>query len=182
MIEERAGFAALRVSGKQARDLFEEEAGGHRWQRVSPTEKRGRVHTSTITVAVMSEPTETQVRIDDRDLDWKTCRGSGAGGQNRNKRDTAVQLTHKPTGLSVRYEAERTQDRNKSGALALLRARIWDRENTKNQTNRSAARKSQIGSGMRGDKRRTIRVRDDSVVDHETGRSWSFKNYSRGIW
>lgn len=170
------------ASGKDAERIFRDEAGGHRWQRIPPTEKRGRVQTSTITVAVLAEPTEAQVNIDWRDIEVKTCRGSGAGGQHRNKTETAVQMKHLPTGVSVRCESERSQDQNKKTALAMLRARIWEAERNRVAGQRASERRQQVGSGMRGDKRRTIRCQDGQVNDHVTGRSWELKRYLRGDW
>jgi peptide chain release factor 1 len=140
------------------------------------------VHTSTITICCLPEPTEVQVRLDDRDLDWKTCRASGAGGQKVNKTDSAVQLTYKPTGLMVRVETERSQHQNRATALVLLRARLWEAKREKDATERANDRKSQVGSGMRGDKRRTIRTQDGQVNDHPTGRRWNLKDYLRGEW
>lgn len=171
----------FRVTG-EAESLFLDEAGGHRYQRVSPTEKRGRVHTSTITVATLKEPTATQVRIDDRDLEFSTTRGSGPGGQNRNKVESCVIVKHKPSGLTVRCETERSQHQNKASALSLLRARLWEQEQTKQFSQRADARKQQVGSGQRGDKRRTIRCQDDQVNDHVTGKHWTWKDYERGNW
>ena len=168
--------------GRDADDVFRDEAGGHRWQRIPPNEKRGRVQTSTVTVAVLPEPTETQVRIAPGDLEWATCRGSGAGGQHRNKTESAVQLVHRPTGVMVRCESERSQHQNRATALALLRARLWATEQEKRVGGIAASRKAQIGSGMRGDKRRTIRVQDGVVNDHVTGKRWSFRDYERGDW
>lgn len=182
VVEERAGLTVLRVTGKNAAQTFEHEAGGHRWQRVPPTEKRGRVQTSTITVAVLPEPTATEVVLRDADLDYKFCRGSGAGGQHRNVTDSAVVLTHKPTGVVVRCESERSQHANKDTALAVLRARLWEVTQLALDGKRALDRKAQVGSGMRGDKRRTIRVRDDVVNDHVTGRQWKFRDYERGNW
>lgn len=168
--------------GKHAVETFKDEPGGHRWQRVPPTEKQGRVQTSTITVAVLPEPTATQVVLNERDLDFKFCRGSGAGGQHRNVTDSAVVLTHRPTGVVVRCESERSQHANKDTALAVLRARLWEVTQLALDGKRALDRRAQIGSGMRGDKRRTIRVRDDVVNDHVTGRQWKFRAYARGDW
>lgn len=150
--------------------------------RVPPNDKRGRVQTSTVTVAVLPEPTESEVRIDDRDLDIRTCRGSGAGGQHRNKTDSAVQITHRPSGIVVRCESERSQIQNRATALAALRARLAAASRDAATNARDSDRRAQIGSGQRGDKRRTIRVGDDQVTDHITGRTWRFKAYSRGRW
>lgn len=182
LVEERAGFIACRVTGKGAWETFKNEPGGHRWQRIPPNEKRGRVHTSTVTVAVLPEPTPTQVVLRDEDLEFSTCRGSGAGGQHRNKTESAVQLKHIPSGLMVRCENERSQSQNKESARQVLRARLWQLEQDRNSGARASDRKRQVGSGMRGDKRRTIRTQDDVVNDHETGKQWRFKDYARGNW
>lgn len=182
LVEERTGFIAFRVTGKGAWETFRNEPGGHRWQRIPPNEKRGRVHTSTITVAVLPEPTPTQVVLRDADLDFATCRGSGAGGQHRNKTESAVVLKHLPTGLMVRCENERSQAQNKETARSVLRARLWQLEQERASGARADDRKRQVGSGMRGDKRRTIRTQDDVVNDHETGKQWRFADYRRGIW
>lgn len=182
IIEERPGLLVFRVSGAEADRTFENEAGGHRWQRIPPTERNGRVQTSTVTVAVLQEPTETQVVIRDGDLEWSICRGSGAGGQHRNVTDSAVQLRHKPSGLVVRCESERSQHRNKASALSVLRSRLWAMENSRRLGAVAENRKRQVGSGMRGDKRRTIRVRDGAVNDHITGRKWRYADYVAGKW
>jgi peptide chain release factor 1 len=182
IIEERPGLLIFRAHGESAARDFQDEAGGHRWQRVPPTEKRGRVQTSTVTVAVLEEPTPTQVRIDDRELEWQTCRASGSGGQKVNKTESAVQLKHVPTGLSVRVESERSQHQNRATARTLLGARIWERERQRLQRERDANRRDQVGAGQRGDKRRTIAVQRGTVVDHVTGRNWTLRDYLRGSW
>jgi len=167
------------VTGKDAERAFKHEAGGHRWQRVPPSEKRGRVHTSTVTVAVLREPREAEVRLDPKDLDIRTTKSSGPGGQNVQKNDTAVVVTHKPTGISVRCETK-SQHRNKELALGILRARLLVLEQDREEGKRNSKRRSQVGSGMRGDKRRTIAVQRGTVQDHETGKSTSIKSYLRG--
>jgi peptide chain release factor 1 len=172
----------FRVVGAAAARLFADEAGGHRWQRVPPTDKRGRVHTSTVTVAVLPEPSPVEVRLTDRDLSWSTCRGTGAGGQKRNKTESTVIVKHLPTGVQVRCETSRSQLVNREAALALLRARLWEAEQARRTAARADDRRRQMGSGMRGDKRRTIRCQDGSVVDHLTGRRWALKPYLRGEW
>lgn len=171
-----------RVTGKGARALFEGEVGGHRFQRVPPTEKRGRVQSSTITVAVLDEIADREVVIRDEDLEWSTCRASGKGGQHLQKTDSAVQLTHLPTGLQVRSEGERSQRQNRVIALQTLSERLAKIDRDTAAGARAAARRGQIGSGMRGDKRRTVRVQDDTVTDHVTGRVWRYRDYVRGAW
>lgn len=146
-----------------------------------PNEKRGRVHSSTITVAVLDEPTEHEVYLDPRDLDISYCRGSGAGGQHRNVTDSAVVIRHIPTGVTVRSEGERSQHANKAAAFAVLRARLRQAERSRKAAEREQDRKVQVGSGERGDKRRTIAVQRGTVEDHETGRTWRYKDYERGL-
>ena len=183
LVEERPGFAVLRIAGANARSVFGNEAGGHRWQRVPENERRGRVHTSTLTVAVLTEPTEIELpTLDPRDVDITTCRASGAGGQNLQKTDSAVQARHIPTGIVVRCETERSQTYNRATALAILRARLHERLTNAADDERANTRRRQIGSGQRGDKRRTIAVQRDSVVDHLTGRAWRYREYERGNW
>lgn len=172
----------LKVSGKTAGQVFKDEAGGHRWQRIPPTEKRGRVHTSTVTVAVMHEPEPQHFKLDERDLEWSTCRGSGAGGQHRNVTDSAVQVKHKPSGLMVRCESERSQTQNRATALALLRTRLSGQAEEAQKANVAADRKAQVGAGQRADKRRTIRQQDNQVNDHLTGRHWRYDDYIKGNW
>lgn len=181
VVDERPGICVIRVAGAGA-ELFEREAGGHRWQRIPPNEKRGRVHSSTITIAVLDEPPKAELVIRREDLEEEFMRGSGAGGQNRNKRDTAVRLRHRPTGLEVRAEGERTQARNRDVALATLRARVTAADRERAGGARAEDRRRQVGSGQRGDKRRTVRAQDDHVVDHLDGRAWRFKDYVRGVW
>ena len=170
----------FRASGKGVTQSFKGEAGGHRWQRVSPTEKRGRVHTSTITVAVLEEPREHEVRIDKNDLDERFTRGGGPGGQHRNTSDTAVVLTHKPSGISVRAENGKSQHINRQTAMSILRARLKAVQEGHGNKKRNDNRRQQVGSGMRGDKIRTIQVRNNTVVDHNTGKRMSYEKYAKG--
>lgn len=170
----------FRVSGRRGAAIFDGEAGGHRWQRVPPTEKRGRVHTSTITVAVLEEPGPGTVRIDHKDLDETFTRGSGAGGQHRNKNSTAVRLHHRPSGIRVRVDGGRSQHRNRETALAILTARLASARQEKHIGRANAARQRQVGTGRRGDKIRTVRVQAGEVVDHRRGKRVTFKRYRRG--
>jgi peptide chain release factor 1 len=172
----------LRVCGNGARAVFDGEVGGHRWQRIPATEKRGRVQSSTITVAVLDEETAVTLEIPESDLEWSACRAPGNGGQNVQKTDSAVRLKHRPTGIAVRAHAQRSYHQNKAVALARLHDQLLAAQRSAATEVRAAERRAQVGSGMRGDKRRTIRVQDDSVVDHATGRTWRYRDYVRGAW
>lgn len=181
-LDRRPGYLVFRVSGKTASEVFTHESGGHRIQHVPSHDKRGRVHTSTVTVCVLAEPTDIQVRIDPKDLEITSCRGSGPGGQHRNKTDSAVQIRHRPSGLIVRCESERSQYQNREMALALLRSRIWKAKQHEAVGARARDRREQVGSGARGDKRRTYYFQRDQVVDHVLGKTWKLKSFLRGEW
>ena len=170
----------MRVTGKHAKRAFQHEPGGHRWQRVPPTEKRGRVHTSTVTVAVLDEPTGEALHIDPGDLDESFTRGSGKGGQHRNKTDTCVQLVHRPSGVRVRVDGGRSQTTNRETAMQLLQAKLEAEHRGRATATRNRERVEQLGSGMRGDKVRTVALQRDTVTDHRSGRSISAKAYQRG--
>jgi peptide chain release factor 1 len=159
------------VHGKGVYADLTHETGGHRVQRVPPTEKRDRRQTSTITVAVLPQPTEVEVHIDERDLEWQTFRAGGAGGQHQNKTDSAVRLIHTPTNTVVVCRDERSQHENRRKAMAVLRARIFSAVQGSTDASRNEQRSSQIGSGMRGDKVRTYNFREDRVTDHRTGKT-----------
>jgi peptide chain release factor 1 len=182
VLEERPGFIVFRASGADAAHVFQHEPGGHRWQRVPPNEKRGRVHTSTVTVAVLQEPHASALVIPPTELEWRTSRGSGPGGQHRNKTESAVVLTHLPSGLTVRCESERSQHRNRDTALRVLRARLLQARQEGSARAANAERRSQMGSGQRGDKVRTIRCQDGLVTDHRLGRKLTLDAYLRGEW
>ena len=182
LVEDRAGFCLLRVSGKQAELAFAREGGGHRWQRVPPGEKRESCTPAPSRWSCLPAPAAVDVVIDERDLRWSTCRASGNGGQHLQKTESAVQVTHVPTGLHVRCESERSQHQNRATAMALLRARMLAAAQRQAKDARDQARRDQAGHGERGDKRRTIRQQDGLVHDHETGQTWSFRDYERGKW
>ncbi|MBX2804281.1 MAG: PCRF domain-containing protein [Myxococcales bacterium] len=169
----------MRATGSDVARFAQHETGGHRWQRVPPTEKRGRVHTSTVTVTVLPEARETHDVLDPRDVEIRTTGSGGAGGQHVNKRDTAVIATHLPTGTTVRIEG-RSRHRNQQDALAVLAARLRLRAEERQHADRNALRRSHVGSGMRGDKRRTVALQRDTATDHGTGRTIRAKHYLRG--
>ncbi len=166
----------FRVTGRLAAQAFANEAGGHRWQRVPENEKHGRVHTSTVTVAVLNEARRVDVQLPDSDLQWKYTGSSGSGGQNVQKNDTAVILTHLPTGETVRFETK-SRHRNRQLALDVLRARLGAREQTRLTSARNSVRSDQLGSGMRGDKRRTVALQRGQV----TGKRMPSRKYLRGF-
>lgn len=163
-------------------ELWKNESGCHRVQRVPPTERKGRVHTSSITIAILPEITNKQISIKDQELIWKYVRGSGAGGQAKNKTSNAVQLQHIPSGMIIRCESGRSQYQNKESALELLRAKLWEQQRKSLTDERANNRKEQVGSGMRGDKRRTVAHQRGEVIDHVSGKTWKLKNYLRGDW
>lgn len=172
----------LSVSGPGTLQTFANEGGGHRWQRVPPTEKRGRVQTSTVTVAVLNPDTVIGQALDPRDVEITTARGSGPGGQNRNKTESCVIAVHKPTGFQVRIDNERSQHQNRAMAFKVLAARLYEAESERLYRERSNERKQQVGSGQRGDKVRTYRTQDDLVTDHRTGQKYNLSKWLKGDW
>ncbi|HSV94677.1 MAG TPA: PCRF domain-containing protein [Spirochaetia bacterium] len=153
-------------------ETFQFESGVHRVQRVPVTEAQGRIQTSTATVAVLPEVKATQVELQDADLEWQFTKAGGPGGQNVNKVNTAVRLTHKPTGITVFVHEERYQARNKEIALNIIRSKIWQNEEEKRLSALSDKRSLAVGSGMRAEKVKTYNFPQNRLTDHRLGKSW----------
>lgn len=161
----------LQIKGAGVFDSLRNEAGVHRVQRVPDTEKRGRIHTSTATLAVVPQINQSQLQINPGDLDWQFYRAGGHGGQNVNKVSTAVRLTHKPTGIVVTAQTERFQEQNRQIALELLRAKLYQKQE-EDRIAQIQDYRSAIGSGDRSEKIRTYNFPQDRVTDHRIGKSW----------
>ncbi len=157
------------VKGQGAFSRFKFESGVHRVQRVPITESSGRIHTSTATVAVLPEVDDVEIHIDPKDLEIEAYGSSGPGGQHMQKNATAIRITHKPTGMVVSCESERSQTQNKLRALAILRARLYEQERRRQEQEVAAARRSQVGTGERSEKIRTYNFPQNRVTDHRIG-------------
>ena len=161
----------LKITDNEVFNQLKNEAGVHRVQRIPKTERYGRVHTSTATVAVLPEIKETEVSIKPNDLEWQFYRASSKGGQNVQKVSSAVRLKHTPTGIVVTSQEERFQEQNRKIAMDLLRTKLWERAEVEKERT-IAGYRSQIGRGMRAEKIRTYNFPQNRVTDHRINKSW----------
>ncbi len=160
-------------SGQNLYEILKNESGVHRVQRIPQTEKSGRVHTSTASVAVIPYVEPKEIQINPSDLEISFFRSSGPGGQNVNKVETAVRILHKPTGITISSQVDRSQHANREKALEILRAKLFEQKQTEAQNKLGNLRKEQIGSAERAEKIRTYNIPQDRITDHRINKKWS---------
>lgn len=162
----------IKISGSGAFGKLKYEAGVHRVQRIPKTEKRGRIHTSTVTVSILPELEDIDLHINPDDITFEAFRSGGHGGQNVNKVSTAVRIVHNPSGIVVTSQAERSQSQNREIAMKLLRAKLWELEVEKQHEQIASLRSTQVGRGMRSEKIKTYNFPQDRLTDHRINQSW----------
>lgn len=177
----KPGIIIFKAMGSGSRAAFKNESGAHQWQRVPPTEKRGRVQTSLITVAVLPEIDRSKIKMNEKDIRIDTTKGTGAGGQHKNTTETAVRATHLPTGITVFIDS-RSQNQNRADALEILMGRLQELDSNQKHQQRVDDRRNQIGDGERGAlaKTRIIREKDGMVINNLNNKKISYKDYCRG--
>ena len=167
-------------SGKGVKKFFKQEAGGHSFSRIPPTESKGRTHTSSVTVAIMEPGKKSEIKLEDRDIEVKTTNGKSPGGQHANRSYSCVILKHIPTGLTVRCDKERSQLKNRNIAIKELTRRVQGLDDSKANQKEANKRKEQVGSGFRGDKVRTYTYKTGIVHDLVSGKKANLKQVFKG--
>jgi peptide chain release factor 1 len=181
--EEADGYIRLKIKGNGAWELFRNEGGGHRWQGIPVTEKNGRRHSSTFTVAVFLDEDREFNCFSEEDIKLEATVGHGPGGQHRNKTATAIRATHEGTGVSAFIQGSRSQQANKQKAMEVVKQRVLQKVRESTNELQNSHRKQQIGSGERSDKVRTVQEQHGKVTNHLTGKTCSLASYIKGeIW
>lgn len=170
----------IKIKGENAYEKLKHEAGVHRVQRVPETERYGRIHTSTATVAVLPEISPIEIQINPEDIEFQAFRASGHGGQNVNKVSTAVRLIHRPSGIVVECQTQRDQHRNRELAMQMLRAKLYQKQEEKRQVEISNQRSEQVGRGMRAEKVRTYNFPQNRVTDHRLNKKFRLEDIIDG--